>query len=101
MIEKLDEVIAGLQELRNGFAQHADLAAKIEKEKNELLAARSLAGGLSATIKRKTDELHEIEKKIATANTELKEIKAQIADRNSYKQTIQSEINGLRERLGL
>ena len=97
----VDAMIAGLSRYRDDLAQHADLVGKITKEKEDLASARAISFGLATTIKRKEAELEAIEKKIAGANTELKGIKEQIADRNSYKQTIQSEINGMRERLGL
>ena len=99
--QKLDEVIAGLQELRNGLAQHADLVAKITKEKEDLAAAESIAFGLSGTIMERKTVLSELEKKIAKANEELAAIKAEIDDRKSYRLTVESEISGLRARLGL
>ena len=99
--QKLDEVIAGLQELRSNLAHHADLVAKITKEKEDLASAKAISFGLATTIKRKEAELDAIEKKIDAAHAKLEGIEKQIADRNSYKQTIQSEINGMRERLGL
>lgn len=99
--QKLDDVIAGLAELRSNLAQHNDLVAKIAKEKEDLAAAKSIAFGLTNTIRERKSDLSELEKRIDAANAELRAIKEQIGERTQYRQTIQSEINGMRERLGL
>lgn len=61
MEQKLDDVIGLLQEVRDCVAQHADLVAKIGKEKEDLASAKAISFGLATTIKRKEAELDAID----------------------------------------
>ena len=100
-IDLVDQVIAGLQQLRDGLTHRAEIAAKIAIEQNDLERAKASALKWAATLSERRTEIRELEKKIAEATAKLEELRTAIDDRSAHRQILESEVTTLRQKLGL
>ncbi len=97
----VDQVLAGLQALRNDLAHRAEIAAKIAIEKADLERAKASALKWAATLSERRTEARELEKRIAEATAKLEELRSAIDDRSAYRHTLESEVTTLKQKLGL